>query len=245
MAYNLDGNNKQITTSAMIFNAITGVVHDLTIYVSKSITSTQDVDAATDAIAPLAFEVHGDNAAINNIKVKMADGAIIKSSNPAGVVVWAWGGATVSNCEAKVNLYANVATTINQGRKFAGGIVSTVSKATVTQCILHSGSKLSGTEAKVLYYGGIVGGIEKNKDATYDPELTVTDCICFVAVAKDEHHGGILGNSQLGTSTMATSDKCQGNWWPNDCNGVGTKVGSDESAIGKRNSVTPTEKTNW
>lgn len=245
VAYNLDGNNKQITTSAMIFNSITGVVRDLTIYVSKSLISTQDQTAATDAIAPLAFEVHGDRAAINNIKVKMADGAIIQSSNPAGVVVWAWGGATVSNCEAKVNIYANVATSISQGRKFAGGIVSTVSNATVTQCILHSGSVLSGTDATILYYGGIVGGIEKKDNDSYNPELTITDCICFVAVAKDEHHGGILGNSKLGTSAVATSDKCQGNWWPNDCNGVGTKDGSDESTIGKRNSVTPTEKTNW
>ena len=245
VAYNLDGNNKQITTTAMIFQAITGVVHDLTIYVSESLTSTQDTGAATDAIAPLAFEVHGDNAAINNIKVKMADGTIIKSSNPAGVVVWAWGGATVSNCEAKVNIYANVETSISQGRKFAGGIVSTVSNATVTQCILHSGSEISGTGAGILYYGGIVGGIEKKNNDTYDPKLTVTDCICFVAVSKDEHHGGILGNSKLGSGAMATSDKCQGNWWPNDCNGVGSKEGSDESTIGKRNSVTPTEKTNW
>ena len=241
VAYNLNGNNKKITTKAMIFNAVTGQIHDLTVYVASNLETTQDAAAATDAIAPLAFEVHGEKAAISNIKVKMADGAVIKASNPAGVVVWAYNGATVSNCEAQVNLYANVATSVKQGRKFAGGIVSTVSKATVTQCILHSGSTLDGTEATVIYYGGIVGGIEKKNDSNDTPELTITDCTSFLTVTKDEKHGGILGNAVLGTSETATKD-CQGNWWPSDCNGVGTYVGSVEATIGKRNAVTPTEK---
>ena len=241
VAYNLNGNNKKITTKAMIFNAVTGQIHDLTVYVASNLETTQDAAAATDAIAPLAFEVHGEKAAISNIKVKMADGAVIKASNPAGVVVWAYNGATVSNCEAQVNLYANVATSVKQGRKFAGGIVSTVSKATVTQCILHSGSTLDGTEATVIYYGGIVGCIEKKNDSNDTPELTITDCTCFMTVTKDEKHGGILGNALLGTSETATKD-CQGNWWPSDCNGVGTYVGSVEATIGKRNAVTPTEK---
>jgi hypothetical protein len=244
VAYNLNGNNKKITTKAMIFNAVTGQIHDLTVYVASNLETTQDAAAATDAIAPLAFEVHGEKAVISNIKVKMADGAVIKASNPAGVVVWAYNGATVTNCEAQVNLYANVATSVKQGRKFAGGIVSTVSKATVTQCILHSGSTLAGTEATVIYYGGIVGGIEKKNDSNDTPELTITDCTCFITVAKDEKHGGILGNALLGTSETATKD-CQGNWWPSDCNGVGTKVGSDEATIGKRNAITPVEQTNW
>ena len=242
VAYNLDGNNKTITTSAMIFNGITGQVHDLTVYVKSNLETTQDATSATDAIAPLAFEVHGATAEISNIKVKMADGTVIKASNPAGVVVWAWDGATISNCEAKVNIFANVATSITQGRKFAGGIVSTVSKATVTQCILHSGSTLDGTEAKVLYFGGIVGGIEKKDGSNDTPELTITDCTCFITLAEDEKHGGILGNALLGTSEIATKD-CQGNWWPSDCNGVGKFVGSIEATIGKRNAITPSEQT--
>ena len=226
----------------MIFNGITGQVHDLTVYVKSNLETTQDATSATDAIAPLAFEVHGATAEISNIKVKMADGTVIKASNPAGVVVWAWDGATISNCEAKVNIFANVATSITQGRKFAGGIVSTVSKATVTQCILHSGSTLDGTEAKVLYFGGIVGGIEKKDGSNDTPELTITDCTCFITLAEDEKHGGILGNALLGTSEIATKD-CQGNWWPSDCNGVGKFVGSIEATIGKRNAITPSEQT--
>lgn len=244
VAYNLNGNGKTITTGAMIFNAVTGQIHDLTVYVKSDLATTQDATAATDAIAPLAFEVHGEKAEISNIKVKMADGTVIKASNPAGVVVWVWDGATVSNCEAEVNIYANVATSIEQGRKFAGGIVSTVSKGTVTQCILHSGSTFEGTAASVIYYGGIVGGIEKKDGSNDTPALTITDCTCFVTFAKDDQHGGILGNSLLGTSDTATKD-CQGNWWSSDCFGVGTYVGSVEATIGKRNAVTPTEQTNW
>lgn len=244
VAYNLNGNGKTITTSAMIFNAVTGQVHDLTVYVESSLETTQDEKYAVDAIAPLAFEVHGVKAEISHIKVKMADGAVVKASNPAGVVVWAYNGATVSNCEARVNLYANVATSVTQGRKFTGGIVSTVSKATVTQCILHSGSKFDGIASDIVYYGGIVGGIEKRDGTNDTPELTITDCTCFVTFTDDMKHGGILGNALVGTSETATKD-CQGNWWTSDCNGVGTKILSDESTIGKRNAITPVEQTNW
>ena len=76
VAYNLDGNNKTITTKAMIFDAVTGQVHDLTVYVTGNLETTQDAATATDAIAPLAFEVHGEKAEISHIKVKMADGTV-------------------------------------------------------------------------------------------------------------------------------------------------------------------------
>ena len=172
----------------------------------------------------------------------MDDGTRIQAANPAGVVVWAWGGATIRHCEVKADIQAWVVSTITQGRKFAGGIVSTASKATVTQCVFHSiNSTLTGSESSIIYYGGIVGGIEK-KDGSFDePALTITDCTCFAKVADDSHHGGILGNALSGTNTNATKD-CQGNWWPLDCNGVGTFIGSVEATIGKRNAITPSEK---
>lgn len=239
--YELDGNGKTISTEAMIFNDVQGKIHDLTVLVVKDLVATQDATTATDAIAPLVFSVYGESAEISDIKVKTINDAVIKASNPAGVVVWAYDNATVKNCEARVNIFANVATSINQGRKFAGGIVSTVSKATVTQCVFHSTSKLEGTDSKVLYLGGIVGGIEKKEGTTDTPELTITDCTSFITLPKDEHHGGILGNAKFGEAD-ATSSACQGNWWQSDCNGVGTKNGSDESLIGKRNAITPMEK---
>ena len=260
LAYNLDGNNKQVSTSAMIFNAITGKVHDLTVYVSSDLIAKPE-NGATDAIAPLAYEVHGETAEIKYIKVKMATGTRIQAANPAGVVVWAWGGATISNCEVKANIQSWIEKTdASQGRRYAGGIVSTVSKATVTQCIFHSIDNTltqnrntkndnSGTddgidEAKIIYFGGIVGGIEKKSESNDTPELMITDCTSFVSVVKDDYHGGILGYS-LYLNKNATSDKCQGNWWTKDCNGVGTFAGSVESTIGKRNTITPTEQTNW
>ncbi|UKK50940.1 fimbrillin family protein [Prevotella sp. E13-17] len=241
VTYELDGNNKQISTEAMIFNAITGQVHDLTVFVSKSLATVPDKDNALDAIAPLAFELHGESATIEHVKVKMADGTKIQASNPAGMVVWLWGGATINNCETKVNLFADVETDITQGRKFAGGLVSTVSQGTITQCILHSGSTFAGTTSTIIYYGGIVGGIELKEGSNETPALTLTDCTSFATMAKDSHHGGILGNA-LQATVLATKD-CQGNWWSSDCNGVGTYTGySIEAAIGKRNALTPTEE---
>lgn len=241
--YELDGNGKTISTKAMIFNAIAGKVHDLTVLVVKDLVATQDATTATDAIAPLAFSVYGESAEISDIKVKTLNNTVIKASNPAGVVVWAYDNATVKNCEVLVNLYANVSTSVTQGRKFTGGIVSTASKTTVTQCIIHSGSTFNGTGASVIYYGGIVGGIENKSNSNNTPELTITDCTSFIILTQDEKHGGILGSANVGAgSVIATSKTCQGNWWQDNSNGVGTPTGSDESLIGKRNAITPMEK---
>ena len=240
MAYELDGNNQQMATSAMIFRAITGRVHHLTVFVTESMATTPDVTDATDAIAPLAFEVTGEQAAVEHVKVRMADGTEIKASNPAGLVVWVYGGATVSGCEAKVNLFADVETNITQGRKFAGGLVSTVSRGTVTQCILHSGSIFRGTSSAIIHYGGIVGGIELKEGWHETPQLTITDCTNFVKMAREARRGAILGNALQGAA-LATSD-CQGNWWDADAPAVGFCDGySAEQAIGRRNAVTPAE----
>ena len=241
--YELDGNGKTITTEAMIFNEVTGIIHNLTVDVIADLTATQDATQATDGIAPLAFAVHGDGSEISNIKVKTLNNTVIKASNPAGVVVWAYDNAIVKNCEVLVNLYANVSTSVSQGRKFTGGIVSTASKTTVTQCIIHSGSKFDGTGASVIYCGGIVGGIENKSNSNNTSELTITDCTSFITLTQDEKHGAILGSANVGASTViATSKTCQGNWWQDNCNGVGTPKDSDESLIGKRNAITPMEK---
>ena len=250
ITYELDGNDKQISTSAMIFGAVTGQVHDLTVFVTEKLTSNptpKEKTDATDGIAPLAFEVYGENASIEHVKVKMADHAMIQASNPAGLVVWAWGGATVSGCEAQVNLYADVNTELTQGRKFAGGIVSTTSWATITQCIIHSGSTFNGTTSSVVCYGGIVGGIEHKEGAGHEAEVTITDCTSFLSqteMPKEEQRGAIIGDAMLGAGTMIATKNCQGNWWSTECNGAGAKGAgnSDETVLGKRNAVTPTEE---
>ncbi len=257
VAYNLDGNKKQITTSAMIFNSITGNVHDLTVYVSGDLLAVPNYDSATDAIAPLAFAVHGKEAEISNVKVKMADGKRIQAANPAGLVVWAYDGAKVTNCEVKANIQAWLKKDFNtDGKRFAGGIVSQAAKATISQCVFHSitdnktlyqnlnttydnsGTANGITQSTIVFYGGIVGGV--NKYDTDNPELTITDCTCYVTLPKDTYHGGILGNAYYLTN-LATFKDCQGNWWQSECYGVGTPNTGIESLIGKRNSNPPTE----
>nr|MCR5472292.1 hypothetical protein [Prevotella sp.] len=241
--YELDGNGKTISTEAMIFNDVQGKIHDLTVLVVKDLVATQDATTATDAIAPLAFSVYGESAEISDIKVKTINDAVITASNPAGVLVWAYDNAIVKNCEVLVNLNANVSTSVTLGRKFTGGIVSTASKATVTQCIIHSGSTFKGTDASVIYCGGIVGGIENKSNSNNTPELIITDCTSFVTLTQDEKHGAILGSANVGAgSVIATSKICQGNWWQTGSNGVGTPSGSDEALLGKRNAITPSEK---
>ena len=246
VAYELDGNGKQITTKAMIFNSITSHVHDFTLMLSDNLKSELK-DDGTDVMAPLALFLHGTDAKISNVKVKMADPDFkITSSNPAGLVVWVYGGATVSGCEAKVNIVSQAPTDISQGHKLAGGIVSAVSNGTVTQCVLHRGSTLTGSTSQMAYYGGIVGGIMFKQDSGDKVELTITDCSSFVKLDNDEHHGSILGYAKNG-SANGTAKGCQGNWWPTDadCRGVGTYVESVEAAIGKRNAIAPTSDSNY
>lgn len=240
VAYELNGNNKQISTTAMIFKDVTGKVHDLKILLNGSLTVTQQT-GGTDAIAALAEEVHGTDALISNVSVDMADNTYeIKASNPAGLVVWLWGGATVSNCQVKANIVSQAPASMTEGWKLAGGIVSTVTKGTVTQCIFCSGSTLSSaTNASVAYYGGIVGGIVwKNSDED-EVELTLTDCTSYVSVGTDNaKYGSVLGYSlNKGSEKNYTSSTCQGNWWPADSRAVGTCIGSDETVIGKRSSM--------
>ena len=247
VAYELDGNGKQITTKAMIFNAITSHVHDFTLMLGDNLTSIDTKGDGTDVMAPLALFLHGTDAKISNVKVKMADPDFkITSSNPAGVVVWVYGGATVSGCEAKVNIVSQAPTDFSQGHKLAGGIVSAVSNGTVTQCVLHRGSTLTGSTSQQAYYGGIVGGIMLKQDSGDNVELTITDCSSFVKLDNDEHHGSILGYG-IYNSNNGTAKGCQGNWWPTDadCRGVGTYAESVEAAIGKRNAIAPTSDSNY
>lgn len=240
VAYELNGNGKQISTTAMIFKAITGKVYDLNILLKSSLTTTQQSDG-TDAMAALAEEVYGADAKISNVTVDMADNTYeIKASNPAGLVVWLWGGATVSNCQVKANIVSQTPATLKEGWKLAGGVVSTVTKGTVTQCVFCSGSTLSSaTNASVAYYGGIVGGILWKSSSNDEVELTMTDCTSYLSIDKDkERYGSVLGYSlNKGTEKNYTSSACQGNWWPADSRAVGTCIGSDETVIGKRSSM--------
>ena len=236
VAYELDGNNKKITTDKMIFNVITGKVHDLKVYVSKDLIA-EHKEYDKDVIAPLAYEVHGTGAEISHVKVLMADGKRIQAANPAGLVVWAYGGATISNCEVSANIQSLVNEPTANMKKYAGGIVAAASNAKITQCVFHSAGSINGVDgANCVYYGGIVGGIQKKSDNDII-KLIITDCTCYKTFTDDVYHGCILGYYEANEGAKSS----QGNWWYADGRGVGTYVGSVEAAIGKRNSIPPTE----
>jgi len=247
--YQLDGNGKTLSTSKMIFYTIFGSVSNLTIQVLADLDATND-GSDVDVMAPLAYSISGENAKIDHVKVYTGTNHI-KASNPAGLVVWAENGATISNCEVTANIVADIKNlTTSTERKYAGGIVALASTATVTQCIFHSTSTLPAVSgATVLYYGGIVGGVAKRDGVT--PVLTITDCANFcssyITNPEGAYHGGILGYAMTQEGMNATKG-CQGNWWPDNKEGKVSKgVAAVQSGttidavIGKRNSQRPTE----
>lgn len=247
--YQLEGNNKTFYTDKMIFSTISGSVSNLVVKVTTNLVATNN-GSDQDVMAPLAYSVSGEQAKVNNVKVYTDDNKI-QASNPAGLVVWAEDGATISNCEVTANVVAEIHNkTTNTERKYAGGIVALAAKATVTQCVFHSASKLPAVpEATVLYYGGIVGGIASKSGVT--PELTITDCtnFCSSYITNPEglYHGGILGYAMKDGGQNATKG-CQGNWWPDNMQGKASKGvaaiqdgTTADAVIGKRNSQKPTE----
>ena len=247
--YQLEGNNKTFYTDKMIFSTISGSVSNLVVKVTTNLVATNN-GSDQDVMAPLAYSVSGEQAKVNNVKV-YTDNNIIQASNPAGLVVWAEDGATISNCEVTANVVADIHNkTTNTERKYAGGIVALAAKATVTQCVFHSASTLPAvSEATVLYYGGIVGGIAGKSGVT--PELTITDCTNFcssyITDPESSYHGGILGYAMKDGGLNATKG-CQGNWWPDNKQGKASKGvaaiqdgTTADAVIGKRNSQKPTE----
>lgn len=248
VAYKLEGNNKQITASQMIFNTITGSVNNLTVYVDKTLATTS-TETDTDVMAPLAENVTG--GAVYGVTVTMAPNTYIQAANPAGLVVWATDGAIISNCEVTADIRAKLSKPDAADFKYAGGIVSTASKATISQCVFHSDSKLTTQmtgSVTAMYYGGIVGGVNRNADTSN--KLTITDCTSYcssyIGETEDNYHGGIIGYAKFSDESNAT-ENCQGNWWPDNQQGKVSKgaavySGSIDTVVGKRNAAPPKEK---
>ena len=293
-SFNLDGNDKTIiltgnkkvwtttgdnlttgtkttyTTAPMLFNYVLGEIKDLTLQLDKSLVALPTVKnekySAEDAIAPLAYAVYGPNARLSNINVKAADGAFVQACTPAGLVVWAFGGATVEACKVKVPVRMWMPESLGtQSKHYAGGIVACAAKATITQCTYLgnsnnavSGATNSTTAFKSVnnYYGGIVGGTS-DKLSEY-PKLQITDCVSWfdagAAVAPDRSsYGSIIAyacyfdNLDQIVNGMDTSRPSQGNWWPLSAIGANTRASgfSEEQVIGKRNSISPTYDTDF
>ena len=262
-----EGTSTSYTTAPMLFNYVLGEIKDLTLYLEKSIVAKPSVSEegkynATDAIAPLAYAVRGTKAKLSNIKVKAHKGSngkndvYVQAATPAGLVVWAFADASITNCKVQVPVKMWLPSTAgDQAKHYAGGIVACAAKASITESVylvqsddaMSSANNATGANN---YYGGIVGGTAP-KDSE-NPSLQIADCTSWFSATREAGNGSrgsIIGYTCYATSAsnsllngMNTAKKSEGNWWPLD------KVGayqwadgmSEEQVIGKRNSVTPT-----
>lgn len=261
----LNCNNKTITLTGttyakMLFSNIQGRLYNLVLVLDKPIVALPDENAAAEvdklpARAPLAYAVVGDKAALSNVKVKATDGAYVQSTASGGLVVWAYDGALIEDCQSNVDVrIALPEGTGNQQVYFVGGLVNSAAKATILRCTyqcdgFNDSEKAYATGTSNIYYGGIVGGT--NTKGIYAPSLNISDCTSWLTWEPTEvlpytSWGGIIGYSkyQNVSSDLVTSTdgKCQGNWWaaPVGSSVQGRASGmNDEKVIGKKNSVMP------
>ena len=257
--FQLNGNGKTITTDAMLFANIRGEVRDLTIRLNGNITPAVVGDEAQDAVAALAYSVTGADAKISNIRVK-AGNYTISGPNVGGVVVWAYNGATVEDCQCKATILVDVPAIGQDAKLYAGGIVACAAKATITRCVFHTTDetlyRTPDDSSKQIFYGGILGGTVPNGSGDFNskrPEVLITDCTSWFDVPKDteKQKGAIVGYGMYAednsSSTHANGIKkgCQGNWW-GTTNGIGSYIGgSIEELLGRRNAVTPEHDANY
>ncbi len=256
-----DGNRQEYTTAPMLFTNVLGQIKDLTLYLDKPIVSEptqseQTIDGNkvnrydnNDAIAPLAYSVYGPNAKLDNVSVKAAEGVFVQSASPAGLVVWAANGATVSNCRVKVPVRMWHSNTVQKDRRYyAGGIICMAASATIFQCeylmqgpdpdtdpetVSPVAPAVATADQSNYYYGGIVGGTSKFGDET--PQLQIIDCTSwFSAKRQTADHpdkascGSIIaysaynmGDAQNTQQNGMNAEKpSEGNWWPQDAVGV-------------------------
>lgn len=260
--FELDGNGKTITTNGkMLFTNINGYFHDFTVYCNKSIISTTNA-SSTEGIAPLAFSVNGAKAKLANIKVKMASGTDIQASTPSGLVVLAYGGATIENCEVRVDIKVKFADNFSEtdAWKYAGGLVACATDVTISGCKVYGGTKIqqanTTTSHKNHYRGGIVGGIVARTGFT--PGVIITDCNSWwgddteaTADADLSPFGSIIGsatyvNAQNEKPKGLIKGKSSGNWWPEKYKAEALMSDTDiRDYIGKRNSITPDAPTDF
>lgn len=262
------GDVTEYTTAPMLFNCILGEVKDLTIYLDKPLVASPTLNEAgttynaEDAIAPLAYAVYGNEAKVTNVKVKGAADTHVQASTPAGLVVWAYGGATISECKVKIPVRMWLPSSMGGDAKhYAGGVVACAAKASITQCqyLGNDESAVSGsmysTSAKQshnYYYGGIVGGTSIKDNEV--PVLAIKDCTSWFLASQSTEGGdyssraGIIGYCSYadvdGAHTIKNgmAEGNEGNWWQQTSVGAHTYLNSlsEEKVIGKRNGANPT-----
>lgn len=268
----LDGNDKTITLTGtanaqMLFGQIQSHLYDLVLQLDKPIVVLPNASASRDedklpARAPLAYAVVGSDAVVRNVKVRAAEDVYVQSTAASGLVVWAYGGATIEDCQSNVDVRIALPDggTGTQQVYFVGGLVNTAAKANILRCTymcdnFNVTEEENAAPGKNIYYGGIVGGTNSNGFET--PSLNISDCASWVTWETTDAlphaaWGGIIGYSKYQNSfkdlVNATDGKCQGNWWaaPTGASGQGMASGmNEEKVIGKKNSVQPTKDLNY
>ena len=268
------GTRTNYTTAPMLFNYVLGEIKDLTLYLEKSLVASPSVkDAAytaEDAIAPLAYALYGENARLENIQVKAhkdAEGnndVFVQASTPAGLVVWAFGKSTISNCKVKVPVRMWMPETLGtQAKHYAGGIVACAAKALIHRCtylgtdgsVAGASNSSAAIKSANNFYGGIVGGTSDKIDE--NPSLQITDCVSWFPAARyvigdtdRSSKGSIIaytcyadkGSASQLTNGMDPNNPSVGNWWPLSSIGAHDWANglTEELVIGKRNSISPT-----
>lgn len=265
----LNCNDKTITLTGttyakMLFSNIQGHLYDLTLVLAAPIEALPNASADDDAgklpaRAPLAYAVVGAGSRISNVKVKALDGAYVKSTASGGLVVWAYNGAVIEDCQSNADVrIALPSGTGDQQTYFVGGLVCSAAEATILRCT-YQRDRLNESEdasSSKVYYGGIVGGTNTKEAGKY-PQLHIADCASWLTweSTQDYPHaawGGIIGYSKYQNSSTAlvnaTDGNCQGNWWAATAGAAapGMAVGmTEEKVIGKKNSVQPARDNNY
>lgn len=278
--FELDGNDKTITTHGKrLFSHINGYFYDMTIYCAEPIV-VEVKEEGNDMASPFAFAVdNGGNssnkATIERIKVKMnADykdkdgnivGAYIQSSQPAGLISRAFGGASIKDCEvsAVLKIVFPDSFTNEDSRRYAGGISACSTDATFSGCKVHSDTKIiqdgrAGLNHRFHFRGGIVGGILT--EAGISPATVIEECYSWwnyttgENISDDSPSGALIGAAKYAyledkNHMYLGLDKGEGifgNWWFDGLNAAGDISNTEaEATLGRRNNVVPTEVLNF
>lgn len=240
-------------TAPMLFINIKGKIHDLTVHCAKSLygipvyNELSGANELTDICSPLGYALVGGE--LVNVKVTAAKDVFIQAAVAAGMVCWAKGGATMTNCESAVGVRLRYGKDLPPNAlRYAGGLVAQAGRATLTNCRYASPEELAGgnlicinnqnpnkpTGDGKVYIGGIVGGtvVESAEAASAElPSLVMKDCSSWYEKGLEKvSNGTTTKGSIIGRSNYAPSANeleqgvhdCQGNWWPVDKAGVGT-----------------------
>lgn len=221
----------------------------------------------TDGCAPFAYAIYEGGKA-ENITVYGATGTVVQAASAGGIVVSLHDGAQMINCNSFMNVKMYIPATeennVQSAAKFySGGIAAMLEDGTttLTQC-RYKGKvdKEIGEASKAsafFFLGGIVGGLRySNGSDAPKPHATITDCSSWWRAWPDTQastgglqQGSLIGRARYSVQQGSTTNDengmydCEGNWWTGTVGAGSWKTGNEALAIGKKNSVTPTEPT--